>query len=74
MRRKELAAELVSARLMLRASAVMFEGDLPGGFRLLETVEAPLALVLREAITNIHRHARASRPRWPFAWETVCWS
>jgi len=26
-------------------------------------VEAPLALVLREAVTNIHRHARATEAR-----------
>jgi two-component system sensor histidine kinase DesK len=26
-----------------------------------EQIEAPLALVMREAVTNIHRHARATR-------------
>jgi len=60
MRRGDLAAELISARLMLEASGVTFHGDLPDGMLLPPAVEAPLALVLREAITNIHRHARAS--------------
>jgi two-component system sensor histidine kinase DesK len=54
-----LAAELASARLLLNASMVSFEytSDLPV---LSERVEAELALILREAITNVHRHARAS--------------
>jgi two-component system sensor histidine kinase DesK len=60
MRRSDLASELASARLMLEASGVGFEGELPAGLALPSSVEAPLALVLREAVTNIHRHARAS--------------
>jgi two-component system sensor histidine kinase DesK len=54
-----LAAELASARLLLNASMVHFDyvSDLP---QLPERLEAGLALVLREAVTNIHRHARAS--------------
>ena len=54
-----IAAELASARLLLSASMVHFEyvSDLPA---LPERFEAGLALVLREAVTNIHRHARAS--------------
>lgn len=63
MRRSDLAAELVSARLMLEACGVTLEGELPEGVELPEHIEAPLALVLREAVTNIHRHARASRAR-----------
>ncbi|QNK00436.1 sensor histidine kinase [Dyella telluris] len=59
MRRGDLAAELVSARLMLEASGVGFNGALPEGTLLPPQVEAPLALVLREAVTNIHRHAKA---------------
>ncbi|WP_109124847.1 sensor histidine kinase [Dyella sp. C11] len=59
MRRGDLAAELVSARLMLEASGLNFSGALPDDTRLSTQVEAPLALVLREAVTNIHRHARA---------------
>ncbi|SEI46138.1 sensor histidine kinase [Frateuria terrea] len=61
MRRSDLAAELVSARLMLEASGVALEGAVPEGMALPEHIEAPLALVMREAITNIHRHARATR-------------
>jgi two-component system sensor histidine kinase DesK len=61
MRRSDLAAELVSARLMLEASGVALEGELPDDLALPEQIEAPLALVLREAVTNIHRHARATR-------------
>jgi two-component system sensor histidine kinase DesK len=61
MRRSDLAAEMVSARLMLEASGLMFDGEVPAGTTLPSTIEAPLALVLREAITNIHRHARATR-------------
>lgn len=60
MRRGDLASEIISARLMLEASGVSFDGELPEGLVLPPTVEAPLALVLREAVTNIHRHARAS--------------
>jgi two-component system sensor histidine kinase DesK len=54
-----LAAELASARLLLNASMVHFDyvSELP---QLPERLEAGLALVLREAVTNIHRHARAS--------------
>jgi two-component system sensor histidine kinase DesK len=54
-----LAGELASARLLLNASMVKFDyvSDLP---ELPERMEAGLALILREAVTNIHRHARAS--------------
>ncbi len=55
-----VAAELASARLLLEAAGVQMEywhdpQDLPGD------VETCLALVLREAVTNIQRHARANR-------------
>ena len=63
MRRGDLAAELVSARLMLEASGILLAGDTPVPHTLPRAVEAPLALVLREAVTNIHRHARASEAR-----------
>lgn len=61
MRRSDLAAEMVSARLMLEASGLMFDGELPAGATLSPAIEASIALVLREAITNIHRHARATK-------------
>lgn len=55
-----LAAELASARLLLESAGVVFEyancdGMLPEG------IECTLAMVLREAVTNIQRHARATR-------------
>jgi two-component system sensor histidine kinase DesK len=55
-----MAAELASARLLLEAAGVQMEywhdpQALPGD------VETCLALVLREAVTNIQRHARANR-------------
>jgi len=59
-RATDLAAELAAARLMLESSAVSFEcGELPPSLPI--EVERGLALVLREAVTNIARHARANR-------------
>jgi len=61
-RATDLAAELAAARLMLEASMVSFEcGALPPSLPV--EVERGLALVLREAVTNIARHARADRAR-----------
>jgi two-component system sensor histidine kinase DesK len=55
-----IAAELASARLLLNASMVDFSytSELPV---VSERIEADLALILREAITNVHRHAAASQ-------------
>lgn len=55
-----MAAELASARLLLEAAGVQMEywhdpRALP------PDVETCMALVLREAVTNIQRHARANR-------------
>ena len=55
-----MAAELASARLVLEAAGVQMEywhdpQELP------PEVETCLALVLREAVTNIQRHAHANR-------------
>lgn len=54
-----LSAELASARLLLGSSAIHFNyvTDMPV---LPQRLESELALVLREAVTNIHRHANAS--------------
>ncbi|GLQ46922.1 two-component sensor histidine kinase [Dyella lipolytica] len=58
-RSTDLAAELASARLLLESSAVHLDyGNLPDSLPL--DVERALALVIREATTNIHRHAVAS--------------
>ncbi|MHA6204325.1 sensor histidine kinase [Dyella soli] len=61
-RATDLAAELAAARLMLESSAVTLEcGELPPSLPV--DVERGLALVLREAVTNIARHARATQAR-----------
>lgn len=59
-RSTDMAAELASARLLLESSGVRLDyetlpADVPA------QVERMLALVVREAATNIARHARASR-------------
>ncbi|HET8899816.1 MAG TPA: sensor histidine kinase [Rhodanobacteraceae bacterium] len=59
-RATDLAAELASARLMLQSSGVVLEcsgaaPDLP------PEIERDLSLLLREACTNVVRHARATR-------------
>jgi two-component system sensor histidine kinase DesK len=64
-RSADLAAELASVRLLLESSQVHLEyaappSDLP------PDVERGLALVLREAATNIARHAGASRAKIEF--------
>jgi two-component system sensor histidine kinase DesK len=64
-RAADLAAELASARLLLESSAVTLEYDPPPALSL--DIERPLALVLREAATNIARHARATRAEVRFA-------
>ncbi|MEW9573275.1 sensor histidine kinase [Rhodanobacter sp. Si-c] len=56
------AAELASAALLLRTSGVQFDQHLQAA-NLPEPVECSLALVLREAATNIARHAHATRAR-----------
>lgn len=61
-RATDFAAELASARLLLESSRVHLDygelpADLPGD------IERGLSLVLREAVTNIARHAGASQAR-----------
>lgn len=61
-RATDLAAELASAQLMLGSSDIALEyGSLPPSLPV--EVERSLALVLREAVTNIARHARASQAK-----------
>ena len=67
-RSTDLAAELASARLMLESSQVQLDYGAPP-VELPPEIERGLALVLREAVTNIARHARASRARIEFAQE-----
>ncbi len=61
-RATDLAAELASARLLLGASGVHLDYQLPA-LQLPEHIERSLALVIREASTNIVRHARASEAK-----------
>ncbi|GAA0263647.1 sensor histidine kinase [Rhodanobacter caeni] len=71
-RTTDLAAELASARLLLASSTVHLDygppPELPG------EIERGLSLVLREAATNIARHATASRARfeWMHEHARVC--
>ncbi len=57
-RATDLAAELASARVILECSGIALESteSVPG---MPQEIERNLALVLREAVTNIVRHARA---------------
>ncbi|MEO8998239.1 MAG: sensor histidine kinase [Rhodanobacter sp.] len=64
-RATDLAAELASARLLLESSRVHFEygelpTDLPGN------IEHGFSLIVREAATNIARHAEASSAKIEF--------
>jgi len=67
-RAADLAAELASARLMLESCGVHLDYDPPPA-GLPPDVERGLALVLREAATNIARHARAGSARIAFVRE-----
>jgi two-component system sensor histidine kinase DesK len=53
-----IAAELASARLLLELEGVAFHYAL-APVALPSTVETVLAMTVREAVTNIQRHARA---------------
>ena len=53
-----LAAELASARLLLESDGVRFNYEM-GDVALSAEQETVLALAVREAVTNIQRHARA---------------
>ena len=55
-----LAAELASARQLLESDGISFEYSL-GEVEISAEQETVLALVVREAITNIQRHARARK-------------
>ena len=67
-RSTDLAAELASARLMLECSQVHLQYELPSG-NLPEALERGLSLILREAATNITRHAHARRAQMLFVRE-----
>ena len=65
-RAADLAAELASARLLVEASGVRLDYDPPPA-GLTPACEGELALVLREAVTNIARHAGATGASVRFA-------
>jgi two-component system sensor histidine kinase DesK len=59
-RATDLVAEMASARLMLESAGVSM--SCPKAMQALpEDVERALALILREAVTNVARHAQATR-------------
>ena len=68
-----IAAELASAKLLLECDGIDFRYDLdPDGMDLRALpprVESALALTVREAVTNIQRHARAQSAQVAFASE-----
>lgn len=59
-RAASLPAEIANARLALRAADVTFEAAVEGP-ALPPDVDAVLAMILREAVTNVVRHANARR-------------
>jgi two-component system sensor histidine kinase DesK len=59
-RATDLAAELASVRLLLESSRVRLDYQLPA-MSLTVEIERGLSLIMREAATNIARHAQASQ-------------
>lgn len=57
-----VASELASARLLLESDGVAFQYDI-APMALTPDVETVLAMTLREAVTNVQRHARARNAR-----------
>ena len=70
-RATDLAAELASARLLLESSGVHLDYELPS-MDLPPEIEHGLSLVLREAATNIARHAGASTAKIELRREPSC--
>ena len=67
-----IAAELASAKLLLETDGIAFDyrfDDVFDGGALPPGVETALALTVREAATNIQRHARAQRAEASFGME-----
>jgi two-component system sensor histidine kinase DesK len=63
-----LAPELASARLLLESDGIAFDYAL-APVALPQDIEQVLALALREAVTNIQRHARAQSARVDLGFE-----
>ncbi len=60
MRHAGLAAEFASARLLLKSAGIGFD-EQRANLTVAAGIEQVLAMVLREAVTNIQRHAHARR-------------
>lgn len=60
-RARGLPAEIDHARRTLATAQVTLTADLPAQLRLSPTEETVLSLAVREAVTNVIRHARANR-------------
>ena len=58
-----IAAELASAHLLLESGGVRLEYETPDGHALPADIETIFALTIREGVTNIQRHARATEAR-----------
>lgn len=67
-----LVAELAAARVLLEGEGITLQVDIPE-VALPPEQETVLALCLREAVTNIHRHARASRVRVSLSGDARHW-
>ncbi|WP_372016480.1 sensor histidine kinase [Pseudoxanthomonas sp. 10H] len=67
-----LAAELAAARVLLEGEGIALDVQVPEA-ALPPEQETVLALCLREAVTNVHRHARASRVRVALAGDARQW-
>jgi two-component system, NarL family, sensor histidine kinase DesK len=57
-----LAAEMASAKLLLESNGISLDCDL-GDIVLPTDIETALAMTMREAVTNIQRHAQAPKAR-----------
>ena len=64
MRATDLHGEIASAGLLLESAGVLWQAELPPP--LPQALDSALALVLREAVTNISRHAHARHARLQF--------
>lgn len=58
-----IAAELASAHLLLESGGVRLEYEALAGSTLPPDIETIFALMIREGVTNIQRHARATQAR-----------
>lgn len=71
-RAAQLAAELASAKLLLETDGIAFDYRLDAAVAaagLSADMETALAMTLREAVTNVQRHARACQVRATFSRE-----